>query len=143
MKSATGMIVASRNEIFQYLEDCSTWTLWHTDLAGCVLPHGVTYGSKGWLLTSGGRRRFTVTHVDYPNSLSLALKFPFASIILDGRLRQTRDMTETIIRARFEGPLAIVYRASAHERLQRLVDQTLENLTKAAETGLFDSILEE
>jgi len=143
MKSATGMIVASRNEIFQYLEDFSTWAVWHSELEGCILPHGVAFGSKGWLLTPGGKRRFTVVHVDYPNSLSLALKLPFASVILDSRLRQTRDMTETTIRARFVGPLGIIYSKRSQVRLQKLVDRTLDNLTRVAETGLFNGILEE
>jgi len=137
MLTAKTTINASPIEIFQYWEDTESWYLWNGNLLNFSLPHGFSYGSKGWLVGPSGRRwRFSLVHFDYPNSFTAEFAVPFGRLLVQTHFRIWQGQTEVTIESRFTGLLTSFYKRFYGYRIQVLMRSTLDDLKQAAEQGL-------
>lgn len=131
------VILASRLEIFQYIEDYTSWKYWNPALSECDFPHGIRFKSKGWVRKNDGQKfKITISHIDFANSINVNISYPLGSLLMEGSLREMRNQTKATISARFEGILAPVYRSILEKKVQLFVRSTLDGLSQVAEQGL-------
>lgn len=135
-QSASILIAASPQTVFDRYREVSRWPEWDPELIEIDVPDGLQPGASGWLKPKGGpRSTIAITAVDPDRSFSVECRLPLCRMRFDHRLEASAGGTLVTHGVTFDGPLSWLFSRVIGRSIVATLPATLQGLKRACEAS--------